>query len=174
MREEKSTQELILSLKACINDLENERITTDQQLVSYVFRYLFSNNYEVQKNMKLPRVVEQTDGSLSKELTSGIVVRVGDEFVPIEVKMNGTINDYKRYITKIQIYVQRYEDVQCSLAMFLSRKEEEKVYNLDWKRYNENSKYRYILARYATYRADNKVFVRKNPSTAMVSSLWNH
>lgn len=171
----KSTEQLIQAVKEFARQIDEATIKSDNDIIVSLRQYLSNDKYEVKARVKLRSV--QSGGDTIKNLreASDLVVKVADEYIPIEVKVNGEMREYMRYIDQIQGYVHYYHDVPCSLVVFISKKMDEKdIYNLTWERAQASSKYKYIIAKYATYRADHSIFVYKSRTANYISDRWSH
>ena len=171
----KSAEQLIKSLKNFARQIDETKIKSDSEMIGSLRQYLSNDQYEVKVRVKLRKVQSGADTIKNLRESSDLVVKVEDEYIPIEVKVNGDVREYKRYIGQIQSYVHYYHDVPCSLVMFITQNmDEDDIYNLRWKQSQSSSKYRFIIGKYATYRDDHSVFVRKSPTANFVSNSWSH
>lgn len=148
----KTTKDLIETIKTYAQSIDSTIAKQDFDLTNSLARYLSNNKFEVKKNVKLSSI-NDVSGSINNHCTiSNVLVRIGTEFVPVEIKVNGEIQEYKRLINQIQNYIQDYDNVSCSLVIFVSHNSLEKdIYNLHWK-IGKSAKqdYKYIIAKYAT------------------------
>lgn len=169
-----STEGLISDVRDYIRQVDGSQVQTDEELIRLLMKFLIAKKYEVMEQMQLPSLEDGKNGENPQRVFSDLVVKIGKEYVPIEIKLNGKIQEYKRYITQIQRYVSNYQDVPCSLVMFLAQRslKDDDVYNLTWQRCVANNDYQYILARYAAYREDQRVFVRKSINARPISPSW--
>lgn len=171
----KSTEQLIKSVKDFTCHIDETKIKSDNDIISSLRQYLTDGRYEVKERLKLRKVQNGKDSIKNLRETSDLVVKVADEYVPIEVKVNGEMREYKRYVGQIHSYVHYYHDVPCSLVVFISQNlKEDDVYNLKWKYAFSGSNYRYIIGKYATYKANNSVFISKSRTANYVSESWSH
>jgi len=171
----KSTEQLIQSVKDFARQIDETKIKSDNDIISSLRQYLANDQYEVKANVMLKSVQSGEDTIKNLRGASDLVVKVANEYVPIEVKVNGEMREYKRYIGQIQGYVHYYHDVPCSLVMFISQNmKEENIYNLQWKQAQSSSKYKFIIGKYATLKADQSIFVRKSNTANYVSPSWSH
>lgn len=168
------TEELILAVKNCMQYIDGKIVGSERDLIQQIKQYLVNQHFEVRTDLRLPIICNIDVPVPHIARTVDIVVKINEEYIPIEVKYNRETEDYKRYVSQIQYYVQNYSDVPCSLVMFLSRALHEKnIYNLRWSSSMVDEQSKYIIAKYATIRDDNRVFIRKNSEASAIASAWH-
>ena len=75
-----------------------------------------------------------------------IVARMGDEFIPIELKLNNTsIEEYEEDEKKSQQYVDVFPDVHYAFCVFVSNIEYVGYYQGQWRKCANGSEYQYLV-----------------------------
>lgn len=160
----KNLQELTHAIFNYLKQVDGSKFDVEKDFEKDLVAYLKRCDFKVHSQVELEPIREGLFSRKPGTKVPDIVVKVAEGCVPIELKLNNALEEYKKDLIKIHNYVRNYQDVPEAQALFLSDIDHEKVNNIEWTVCAANKDYKFIYAYSATRKPDGTLAITKIPN----------